>query len=58
METEARQVWNCRIPRGPVSWRSQMALTKCLVELHGGSIAAHSEGEGCGSTFTIRLPGC
>lgn len=33
-----------------------LALTKSLVELHGGSIAAHSEGEGCGSTFTIRLP--
>lgn len=33
-----------------------LALTKCLIELHGGSIQAHSDGEGCGSTFTIRLP--
>jgi len=33
-----------------------LALTKCLVELHGGSIRAHSDGEGRGSTFTIRLP--
>ena len=27
-----------------------------LVELHGGSIAATSEGEGRGSTFTVALP--
>lgn len=31
-------------------------LVKKLVELHGGSIQARSEGEGCGSTFTVRLP--
>lgn len=33
-----------------------LALTKCLVELHGGSIHAHSDGEGRGTTFTVRLP--
>jgi signal transduction histidine kinase len=33
-----------------------LALTKRLVELHGGRICAASEGEGCGSTFTILLP--
>jgi signal transduction histidine kinase len=33
-----------------------LALTKCLVELHGGSIRAHSDGEGRGTTFTVRLP--
>ena len=27
-----------------------------LVELHGGSVSAHSEGSGKGSIFTIRLP--
>lgn len=33
-----------------------MAITRHLVELHGGSISAASEGPGRGSTFTVRLP--
>jgi signal transduction histidine kinase/DNA-binding response OmpR family regulator len=33
-----------------------LAITKRLVELHGGRILAQSEGEGCGSTFTVLLP--
>ncbi|HXG92758.1 MAG TPA: GAF domain-containing protein [Blastocatellia bacterium] len=33
-----------------------LSIVKSLVELHGGSIAAHSEGEGHGATFTVRLP--
>ncbi len=33
-----------------------LALTKRLVELHGGWIWAESEGEGTGSTFTVMLP--
>ena len=33
-----------------------MAITKHLVELHGGTIKAESPGEGQGATFTLRLP--
>ncbi len=33
-----------------------LALTKRLVELHGGRIRAQSAGEGTGSTFQIELP--
>ena len=33
-----------------------LAIVKHLVELHGGTITAQSEGEKQGSVFTIRLP--
>jgi signal transduction histidine kinase/ActR/RegA family two-component response regulator len=33
-----------------------LTLVRQLVELHGGSVEASSEGEGRGSRFTIRLP--
>lgn len=33
-----------------------LALVRNLVELHGGTITADSEGQGKGSTFTIALP--
>ncbi|WP_157597983.1 MULTISPECIES: ATP-binding protein [unclassified Rhizobacter] len=33
-----------------------LAIVSRLVELHGGSIAAQSDGIGKGATFTVRLP--
>jgi signal transduction histidine kinase/ActR/RegA family two-component response regulator len=33
-----------------------LAIARNLVELHGGSIVAHSDGAGRGSEFIIRLP--
>ena len=33
-----------------------LAIVRHLVELHGGTVRASSEGEGHGSTFTVTLP--
>jgi len=33
-----------------------LTLVKSLVELHGGSVTAHSEGRNRGSEFAVRLP--
>lgn len=33
-----------------------LAIARHLVEIHGGTITASSKGEGCGATFTIKLP--
>ncbi len=33
-----------------------LAIVKNLVELHGGSVSAHSDGEGKGATFIVQIP--
>lgn len=33
-----------------------LAVTRHIVLLHGGTIHAHSDGPGCGSRFTLRVP--
>ena len=35
-----------------------LAISKALVEMHGGTISAHSEGRDQGATFRVRLPLC
>jgi signal transduction histidine kinase len=43
----------------PSQWGLGIGLTlvRNLVELHGGSVCAHSAGPGQGSEFVVRLPG-
>jgi signal transduction histidine kinase len=33
-----------------------LAIARSMMALHGGSVEASSEGIGCGSTFTVRMP--
>lgn len=33
-----------------------LSVVKTLVQMHGGSVSAHSDGPGTGSTFVVKLP--
>jgi CheY-like chemotaxis protein len=45
-----------RLDEAPAGMGIGLSLVKNLVEQHGGSIKAHSEGPGMGSEFVVRLP--
>jgi signal transduction histidine kinase len=33
-----------------------LAIARQIVEMHGGSVTAESQGDGCGATFKVRIP--
>ncbi len=33
-----------------------LAVVRRVLEMHGGTVTAHSAGPGCGSKFVVRLP--
>jgi signal transduction histidine kinase len=52
MFTQGDQSWE----RARGGLGTGLTLVKRIVELHGGTITAHSDGPGAGSTFIVRLP--
>jgi PAS domain S-box-containing protein len=45
-----------RSPRGLGGLGLGLAISKAIVEMHGGNLTAESEGVGHGATFTVALP--
>jgi signal transduction histidine kinase/CheY-like chemotaxis protein len=45
-----------KLDRQPGGLGIGLTLVRQLVELHGGRVTVHSDGEGQGSTFTLRWP--
>jgi PAS domain S-box-containing protein len=56
------QIFEMFVQGGQIAGRAQgglgigLSLARMLVELHGGTLAAASDGPGRGSEFTVRLP--
>lgn len=44
------------VGRGKSGLGIGLGLARQLIEMHGGTIDAHSDGMKCGSSFTIRIP--
>jgi len=53
---DAFEQGRARSPRGGGGLGLGLAISKAIVELHGGRLTAESRGRGQGSTFTVSLP--
>ncbi|HEV8578768.1 MAG TPA: MASE1 domain-containing protein [Thermoanaerobaculia bacterium] len=53
---DAFEQGRARSPRGVGGLGLGLAISKAIVELHGGRLTAESRGRGQGATFTVSLP--
>ncbi|HEV2853634.1 MAG TPA: MASE1 domain-containing protein [Thermoanaerobaculia bacterium] len=53
---DAFEQGKARSPRGMTGLGLGLAISKAIVEMHGGDLTAASEGRGRGATFTVSLP--
>ena len=53
---DAFEQGRARSPRGAGGLGLGLAISKAIVELHGGRLTAESRGRGQGATFTVSLP--